>query len=317
MIKKIIKHVAKQLGLELSSNYDFERKELYISMLEQLVLTSNSSLKEGCTIIVFSKDRALQLDALIRSYYDCVANPPKMVVLYSSSSSEFKQGYEKLKRKNKARLNLTFVEETSFKRDLVALIKEVTTKRLLFLVDDIFFKSKFDFNTLLKLDTRTNVPSLRMAPHLNFAYTIQKKQSLPKLYELSKEDGFLSWDFRQAEFDWAYPLSVDGHLFETKDFQIFVEALNYKAPNSFEEALQIILPLYQKKRGVCFQESKIINNPCNKVQAENTNISGEISIHELNEKWLNGFEINYKEHLNIRNKSAHQELTFSFEKDEN
>ena len=317
MIKKFIKHIAKKLGLVLTSNYDFEQKELYISLLEQLALASNSSLKEGCTIIVFSKDRALQLDALIRSFYDCVENPPKMLVLYHCSSSEFEQAYEKLKRKNQSKLNLTFVKENAFKTDLVELMRKVTTEKLLFLVDDIFFKSKFDFNVFLKLDTKTYVPSLRMAPHLNFAYTLQQKQALPKLTELSKEEGFLSWDFKQAEFDWAYPLSVDGHLFETKDFKIVVEALDFKAPNSFEEALQVMLPLYQKKRGVCFHESKIINIPCNKVQAENTNISGEISIQELNEKWLNGFIINYKEHLNIRNKSAHQELTFSFEKDEN
>ena len=94
--------------------------------------------------------------------------------------------------------------------------------------------------------------------------------------------------------------------------KVLVEELEYKAPNSFEEALQLMNPLYSKRLGLCYKESVIINNPCNKVQLENNNIAGQVSIHELNDKWVEGLRINYKEYKGIANESAHQELLLSF-----
>jgi hypothetical protein len=100
------------------------------------------------------------------------------------------------------------------------------------------------------------------------------------------------------------------------EFKVLVSQLDYKAPNSFEEALQVMWPLYSQRTGLCYKKSVVVNNPCNKVQVENENIAGNISIEELNEKYLDGFVIDFLEYQDIENKSAHQELPIQFIKEQ-
>ena len=147
---------------------------------------------------------------------------------------------------------------------------------------------------------------------LNYSYTAQKEQALPLLSPFSGKNDMLSWRIKDGELNWAYPLSVDGHLFDYYEVKIMAEEFLYNAPNSFEEALQIMNPLFQERKGVCYRLSKIVNNPCNKVQVENDNIAGNITVEELNKKWLLGYKINFRQYENFENKSAHQELPLEF-----
>ena len=169
-----------------------------------------------------------------------------------------------------------------------------------------------DFKKFTAIDPKKYVASLRMGKHLTFSYTLQKKQKLPVLSESEEHKDMLSWSFKDSELDWAYPLSVDGHLFDSNELKILVNELEYIAPNSFEEALQLMNPLFNKRKGLCYPESILVNNPCNKVQSENNNISGEMTTEELNNKWLSGYRIDFEKQEGLLNESAHQELIIEF-----
>ena len=311
MIKKSLKALARKFGLHLISDYDFQKRNMYLKVLERMLLSSKETCSSACSIIIFSKDRAMQLDALLRSMYHYSLNPPKVFVLYNSSNQLFDSAYQELISAHKHK-EAHFIKEVNFNQDLKSLFLKVTTPKVLFLVDDLMFKNQVDFKRFSEVDTKLFVASLRMGNHLRFSYTLQREQKAPMFENNSEFQEMINWSYQQGELDWAYPLSVDGHLFDTQEMKVLVEELNYKAPNSFEEALQIMTPLFKKRTGVCFKESIIVNNPCNKVQVENNNIAGHISIEELNEKWLEGFRINFEEHKGLLNESAHQELGISF-----
>jgi len=311
MLKNIIKNIASKFGLVLLSAYDSKRQEKYLEITEQLANSLTVSYETDCSIIIFSKDRAMQLDALLGSFFHFAKNPPALKIIYRASSNPFESAYDEVKTAYIAN-NVEFIKEQNFKADLTTALETINSSKVFFLVDDIIFKETVDFNYFEKIDPKKQILSLRLGKHLNFAYTLQKEQKLPDLSPSKEFNQLLSWDWNLAEYDWAYPLSVDGNLFDTSEVKIMVNHLNYKAPNSFEEALQLMTPLYAQRRGLCFEKSVIVNNPCNKVQTENPNVHGAITIEELNNKWLEGYRIDFKTFQGIENKSAHQELPLKF-----
>lgn len=314
MLNNFLKNIAAKFGI--LNAYDRAQRNRFDGILRLFEKETKSvEYSEGATFVVFSKDRPLQLELLLRSYSDLVKNPIPVKVLFHSSNSDFKLGYTKLinEYSNSHYFSIEWVEEKNFRKDLIQLFESITTNKVIFLVDDIFFKNEIDLDSFTALDTSRYVPSLRMGEHLSFSYTLQKNQKLPVF---TQEGEFLSWKWKEQVHDWAYPLSVDGHLFNTSELKILVKELAYKAPNSFEAALQIMGPLFSKRKGLCYPNSVILNNPCNKVQNEHGNVHGETDVEVLNSKWLNGFRIQYKDSVGIKNESAHQEISLIFEKDE-
>lgn len=307
-MKSKIKGVLAKFGIR--SSYDAQRYKQYSELKKKIEQTSSIN-NSAAAIIIFSKDRALQLDALLSSYFKYTQNSRPIYVLFSVSDKEYEKGYTLLQEKwfNRA---IQFIQEKEFKKDLIQLIDSLKINKLCFLVDDILFKTSVDLDPFFEINPKKYVASLRMGEHLNYAYTMQKKQSLPAFKQFNKGQEMISWNFNEAVLDWNYPLSVDGHLFDYSEIKILIEELNYRAPNSFEEALQIMNPLFQKRTGVCYKLSKIVNNPCNKVQEENNNIAGDISVEELNKRWLEGYTIRYEQYEDIKNESAHYELPIEF-----
>jgi len=317
MLKKIIKKSAAKLGLVVESMYNFLQAEKYKNLLEKLLVEPKTEYqKNKVSIIIFSKNRALQLAGLLASLDYFVSEKPQIFVLYTFDNQEFKKGYDKLIA-TQGSTQIVFKKEQDFKTDLLGVLKQLDTEKLLFLVDDIVFKNKVDLNEFAKLDSKIFVPSLRYGSHLSYAYTVKQLQKLPNFFRAEPNTAFYQWYYNQSTFDWAYPLSVDGHFFSTTEVKVLAENLDFKAPNSFEAALQIMNPLFGKRIGVCYQDSVILNNPCNKVQSENFNYHGKETAEYLNDKWLKGHELDFLAYQGIKNKSVHEELPINFiKKDE-
>ena len=139
----------------------------------------------------------------------------------------------------------------------------------------------------------------------------------PTLNPSKKLDELLKFSWNESRYDWAYPLSVDGHIFCTAEILVAVTRLKYRAPNTFERALQILTPLYSKRPGYCFESPKIINIPLNRVQCEYDNISDDISPEYLLAKWQEGMTLDFKALANISTKSVHEEISVYFCKRKN
>jgi len=262
-------------------------------------------------IIVFSKDRPMQLELFIRSFNKYVKNFNNYIinVLYTYSNTNFKKGYDKLF--DMGYTNIVFVKENKFKLDLINLIDSRLTEFILFFVDDNVFKNDFDFYdnqmNLFKNDNEILCRSLRLHPNLTYCYPMRLKITK---YPVFLEDNIFYW--RGEQGDYGYPMSVDGHMFRTKEILPLVKELNYKNPNSFE-GLMATHSLNLSKM-ICYNKSIIVNNPCNIVQINNLNVYGNITANELNDKFLEGYIINLNNFDGIENISCHQEIKMRFEK---
>ena len=114
--------------------------------------------------------------------------------------------------------------------------------------------------------------------------------------------------------DYGYPMSLDGHFFRTNEIIALSKALTYNNPNSYE-AILARYPLNRLKM-ICFEDSIIVNNPVNKVQNYNNNVHGNVTAEFLNEKFLDGYVIDFEDFKGVKNFACHQEIEINFIKDE-
>jgi len=119
----------------------------------------------------------------------------------------------------------------------------------------------------------------------------------------------LSWSWQDGKFDWAYPLSVDGHLFGRWEILAMTELLDFTAPNTYEIALQQFSDIFETRIGIAYRKSAVVNIPWNTVQKEHENLSGSINQDFLLVKWQEGKQIDYQKLYGLGNISAHQEVS--------
>ena len=78
-------------------------------------------------------------------------------------------------------------------------------------------------------------------------------------------------------------------MLNTLEVLLISNCSDFKAPNSYEIALKAFNDIVISRKGLCFNESKILNLPINRVQNEVNNISGNISVDFLLDKWNQGY----------------------------
>jgi hypothetical protein len=318
IFKEILNKIIKRFGLILSG--EDKCKDLINSrnLVEkynlELVKQLDQCNSKSIIGIVFSKDRAAQLHALLGSYYDQVRNPNKLFVLFYSSNKSHLNAYGEVQEIFHGK-DIVFVPQKnkfSFKEDLCLIVSNLDAMYLYFLVDDIIFIEPVDLEKLTGFNPAYYLPTLRMGLNLKYCYPVQKDQSLPDVIEdISGQDDLFSWSWSDGELDWNYPLSVDGHLFSFTEIKALLNILDYKAPNSLESILQQFKFLFSKRKGIAYRKSRIVNIPINRVQLENNNIYGSMHQDKLLQLWNEGMQIDYKSLYGAYNISAHQELKIS------
>lgn len=306
-MKRLVNDFLSRFNLQLiRKNSDYTKKLAFYTELFQI---NSKVAKNSLGCVVFSMDRALQLDGLLRSFFLNKKGDCDIKVIYRTSNDEHKKSYQEVEARFKGKVE--FFEETgSFKSTLVNVLNQLKNRKLFFLVDDIIFTENFDCEFLSTIDTSKYIFSLRMGSHLNYSYVVDKIQRLPEF--IDKNDEYLYWDWSKSELDWAYPLSVDGHIFNTQEILAMVEYFDFKAPNSFEGVLQNVKELFSKRLGMSYQKARIVNNPCNKVQNEVSNLHGSMHQDDLLKIWQDRNEIDILPIQRYINKSVHEDIKFEF-----
>lgn len=261
-------------------------------------------------IIVFSKNRALQLELFLRSFKNYVKNSETYLinVLYTSSNGFYAEGYDKLISMNHP--NVKYINQSFFKSDLVSLFNE-EERYSVFFVDDDVFKYPFDFYdnqmSIFEKDSDILCRSLRLHPYLTYCYPLER-HIWPPAFD---SNNVFYW--KNMDGDYGYPMSLDGHIFRTKEISHYIIDMDYKNPNSLEGGMAqnpIDLP-----KMICYDKSVIVNNPCNMVQNNNNNIHGNIDTMQLNLTFLSGHIISLYDFNDIDNISCHQEIKLNFIKE--
>lgn len=317
IISKFIDILLKFINLALMQfHLIILNKENYIlpDLIDIYTEPHKSNNEHTAECIVFSMDRAIQLHALLSSYFEKVSHSIPVHVLYRSSSSAHQKAYDEVFSlfTDKQVLAVCQKSKDSFKDQLIKILESIQAEKIFFLVDDIVLTEDIDILDLTKFDARTTIVSLRMGSNLKRAYTTQENQELPPfISEAISDKDKLCWIWENGELDWNYPLSVDGHLFLTREILILAKNTRFNSPNTFEGNLQTYVQYFKHRYGICYHKSKIINLPINKVQDYNDNIHGTIHQDYLLEQWNQGMQINYRALYGIVNESAHQEIEIS------
>ena len=266
--------------------------------------------KKFVNIVIFSKDRACQLELLLRSmkdFYPQYVNQTTTVI-YRASNDEFLRAYQILIPEYP---HIKFKTDSDvLSKDIIGTINEANASYIQFLTDDDVFVRPYtldcpEFNTFAN-DPSISCLSLRLAPHISYGYTLKNACPTPDFIK----QGVWNWRENKLTNDWYYPMSIDGNIFRTKDIYSAIKKGKYNSPNTFETALATNCPIAGDNM-ICFQESKVINIPCNKTQNENTNHAGlkhAYSLKYLNDMFLDGKRICTDNIYGVVNPSVHYEI---------
>ncbi|MCZ7606474.1 MAG: hypothetical protein M5U25_10460 [Planctomycetota bacterium] len=271
-------------------------------------------------VIIFSKDRAAQLDALLRSIKEKVEgweSRARWAVVYAASTPEFAKGYEIARGQHNSPA-LEFIDETAQAGGFKSIVVETMQRQhqangapwCMFLVDDMIFKQPWPLDAgkpmqRLKRDPRVLCLSLRMCPRYDYCYAENREVKPPFWARFGR------WNWRKSKGDWGDPMSVDGHIFRYDDLFPIVQSIEFRHPNSFEAALNG-RRIKARPLMTCYSESVVVNLPVNRVQHDFQNRAGEehgISAEALNEAFLAGKRVNLAPVYALKdNRGCHHEM---------
>jgi len=275
-------------------------------------------------VIIFSKDRAAQLDALLRSIREQVEGWEKRslwTVVFTTSAPEFARGYEIVRAEHRS-VALEFIDERSRSGGFKSIVVETMQRQhhangapwCMFLVDDMIFKTLWSLDggkpmRRLKADPRVLCLSLRMCRRYDYCYP-ERRSVKPPFMAL-----FGRWNWCKERGDWGYPMSVDGHIFRYDDIFPLVQRIEFKRPNTFEIELSRNC-IKTRPLMTCYAESVVVNVPVNRVQNEYKNRAGDkcgMSAEELNASFLEGKRVNLAPiYALTQNRSCHHEMPLQY-----
>ena len=269
--------------------------------------------------IIFSFDRAMQLELLLDSIYQYdEKNILDLNIIYSTKSIEFNLGYDKLINKypalnwiKEAKLKKQFVfpilpfywhnyywwlkykhnrwNESNFKNKILEKISNSTNEFVMFLTDDsLFFQKIFIEPEILQ--------SIKRNPY-NTSFSLRHGSNI---YggKFIKETKIIKWKRtdKHEHPEWSYPFSIDGHIYDTEVLKKILKKVIFKNPNTLEG--NVACYVREKKIFNCQianMQSCLLGFELNRVQSISPNNNLDIDNDTLNKLYLSDYklEINY------------------------
>jgi hypothetical protein len=270
--------------------------------------------------ILFSLNRPTQLDLFLQSLFQNGNNLfGSIYILWKATTEEFEEGYHKCADYH-FQTPILWNKEIDFRQQVNDILERCSYDYSCFFTDDNILYRKIDFSydkiddlfNYQKIDTL----SLRLGRNTIYQniYTKEGCQA-PKL--IRNYGQFIIWDIGDVigYGNFNYPLSVDGHIFQTNKIRETILKTEFTNPNFLEGNLQ----QYHKEYPImcCCQQNHVVNSPNNRVQSVFTNWNGAEyprSPEELNQKFLEGYRINLNRMDFSRIVASHQELELPMEK---
>jgi glycosyltransferase involved in cell wall biosynthesis len=263
-------------------------------------------------LVVFSFDRPLQLEALLRSTKEFITGLDKKTVIYRTTNEAYERGYEQLKHEFP---DVIFVRQSrthphdDFKPLTTTIVFDSPSQHILFAVDDIIVKDYVDISECILALEKTHAYGfyLRLGTHVNECYMTRTHQGVPPLLPVA--EGIYAWQFGTGAYDWRYPNTVDMTLYRKEDIKGVFAAMCFRTPNSLEGTWASGHCPALRRVGLTYEQSKMINIPLNQVQTDflgNRNMAC-ITPAQLLEKFNQGLRMDFRSLIGMKNRSAHME----------
>lgn len=264
---------------------------LYADLVDSSIVLPNDDLFS----IVFSKDRAMQLHAFLESYNENITEASPLAILYKTSTAEHEQSYQEVIEAHKSR-PVAFIKEHNFRSQLIECVERSSAGRILMFVDDMIVTHKVNFDDLKDINPFKTIVSLSRGRDLSYSPVLLKQLEMPQFQKSVGNLYEFNWGEIKTYSDWSYPLGVSGYMFAKPELLAMIRNISFKAPNSLEAAMQIFMPLFKNRAGVCTDKTAAVCVHSNITQTEGYNPThGSFSIEDLLQKWREGYKIDHQQ----------------------
>jgi hypothetical protein len=302
-------------------------------------------------VLVFSRDRAMQLDATLRSFFLHCDDPERaeVTVLYRATTPTHAEQYNELRKRAYAgRKGVRFVREQNFRDDVLSSLLATGSQSwstrisrflcrlgpfagrltglwrssfahriVLFLVDDNLFVRRFrlrEIQELLSAHADALGLSLRLGRNTTYCYPRNHAQKLPDFGHVGSA---LKYAWTSGEGDFGYPLEVSSSAYRIADMLPLLAAVGFHNPNTMEEEMSRRRGRYRRARPslLCFETSVTFCAPVNKVQTDMPNRSDEnpeLSSESLAKLFASGRRIDVESYAAFVPSGCHEEVALRF-----
>lgn len=276
--------------------------------LERQPRTTYSEVNAALDLLILSKDRACQLDGLLRSIRAFLNVPHRIHILYTSSNLAFERGYDRVRRWHPG---IHWVDEaTAFQPTYLELIEYIAAgsgRYLMPIMDDMIFIRPFTAHKLLELldhDEEVLAISLRLGENVTYCYVRNIKTTPPDFSNGHR------WAWKSASSGyWNYPMSVDANIYRTADLAKYLPTLHFDRAETVE-ATMAGRPL-NRPHLVCEAAPTVLNLAVNRVQHTFKNRHGGVTAEALNGAFLSGFAMDLRPFIGQTYDSCHIETEIS------
>ncbi len=264
-------------------------------------------------ILIFSKNRALQLDCTLSSFLlHCQdKSQASMTVLYQADGPLYERQYQQLMAEYSAK-SVRFRKQMKFKADVMEVLledgrrnwldrrllslgfgvnrmierdwPENISRNILFLVDDNIFVCDFRLDDIEK--SLAGQPdavgfSLRLGANTTYCYPMSENQALPEFQRIDGDQStggtILRYRWPGAQHDFGYPLEVSSSAYRKSDILSVLVSSRFRNPNQLEWYLSGSAERFVTSHPwlLCYETSVTFCNPVNKVQTKFQNRAGE------------------------------------------
>jgi len=265
-------------------------------------------------IVVFSRNRPLQLDLCLNSLLYCCLDPEnigQLFVIYKNDK-EYTYAFNTLINEHP---EATFIAETDFKQNVLDCLKN--RQFVVFVTDDTIFCNPFSVQDIAKkLDEYNRVLgfSLRLSCHTSYCYPLNKSQNIPMMDDVG--NGIMMYFWPITELDFFYPLELSSSVYRTEDILKIIEDKDFSNPNSLEALMYVQIGAFinSKYCMMCYKKSAAFAAPNNRVQnvAPDNRFGNreEYDPERLLIIYENGIRVDHKKFYGMIPKSVHVEANY-------
>ena len=256
------------------------------------------------SIIIWSKDRACQLDLLLFSLSEYWHESERPVVLWTASNGEYRRGYNLLARRWLGFISM--MEQTDFRRDVLGLL-EFIGDYVLGISDDCVFIRHVD---LSKVNMSSDVAgfSLRLGRRMTYCQPAGLSMKEPNYIHRAK---YLKWCWLEGDqrVCYYYPHPCDSTIFEKTPLLGLLQKGQFSNPYQMEIFMNNNRPT-SRPFLMSFTKSHLVSIAANECEQGASNENAGQSLEWLNQQWLTGHTIDLDPFRELEPKQCHLKMRY-------
>lgn len=255
----------------------------------------------GIHCLVFSKDRAMQLDAFLRSA-DKYAPYESIAVLAQASDAVHRESYDDFP--------FNTIREWRWNTPFSQWVREWWEDKqpdhvVFHTDDDVFFRAPPDLTYI------SPVYSLRLGRNTTYCHPLDRMQQLPPQHSVTS---WRQWKWRESDGDFGYPLSLNATIYRSADLLPLLD-FHFSNPTELEAGLAARANRFKPEWMASPPRSCCVSLPHNVVSVSSGNPRGgnpDWQPAALCEKYLDGWRIDLDAMDWSNIVGAHQEVPLKF-----